>query len=267
MKRKGAVGPEDIPQTFLKSLGPLALQELLSIFNTSLHLADCPWIWRVAITIPLLKARKSPSDVASFRSINLTSCVVKLLEGIIANRLNYIAEPRNFFSRFQVGFRKDRSCENQILQIVQAIQDGFQQQPMEHSFMTLMHFSKAYDTVWWDKLFLCMLDAGIPRTFIRWLCFFLTDHWACVKLHNVCCSSLPFNQGLPQGSVLASLLFLFYINNLVENLSNNAVIAFFADDVSILTIARKKEDSVAAVQSEVNKVYDWSRIWKLNLNA
>ena len=33
MKRKGAAGPDNIPPTFLKSLGPLALQELLSIFN------------------------------------------------------------------------------------------------------------------------------------------------------------------------------------------------------------------------------------------
>ena len=112
-----------------------------------------------------------------------------------------------------------------------------------------------------------MLDAGIPMTFIRWLCSFLTDHRACVKLHNFCRCSCPFNQGLPHSSVLASLLFLFYINNLVENLSNNAVIPFFADDVSIVTIARKKEDSVAAAQSEVIKVYDWNRIWKLNLNA
>ena len=79
IKRKAAAGPDDIP-TFLKSLGPLTLQELLPIFNASFHPADCPRIWRVAIIIPLLKAGKSPSDVASFRPISLTSCVVKLLK-------------------------------------------------------------------------------------------------------------------------------------------------------------------------------------------
>ena len=76
MKWKGAAGPDNIPPTFLKSLGSVALQELLSIFNTSFHLADCPQIWRVATIIPLLKAGKSPSDIASFWPINLTSCVV-----------------------------------------------------------------------------------------------------------------------------------------------------------------------------------------------
>ena len=92
MKGKGGAGPDNIPPSFLKSLGPLALQELLSIFNSSFSLAHCPRIWRVVTIIPLLKTEKSPSEVASFRPISLTSCVVKLLERIIANRLYYIAK-------------------------------------------------------------------------------------------------------------------------------------------------------------------------------
>ena len=79
IKRMKSKGAADIPPSFLKALGPLALQELLSIFNSSFSLAHCPQIWRVATIIPLLKAGKSPSEVASFRPISLTSTVVKLL--------------------------------------------------------------------------------------------------------------------------------------------------------------------------------------------
>ena len=85
---KGAAGPDNIPHSFPKSLGPLVLQDLLSIFNSSFSLAYCPRIWRVATIIPLLKTGKCPSEVASFRSISLKSCVVKLLEHILADRLN-----------------------------------------------------------------------------------------------------------------------------------------------------------------------------------
>ena len=106
-KGKGAAGPDNIPPSFLKSLGPLALQELLFIFNSSFSLAHCPRILRVATIIPPLKVGKSPNEVASFRPISLTSCVVKLLERIIADRLYYIAETNNMFSRFQ-GW----SCED-----------------------------------------------------------------------------------------------------------------------------------------------------------
>ena len=112
MKGKGAAGPDNIPSSFLKSLGPLALQELLLIFNSSFSLAHCPCIWRVATIIPLLKAWKTPSEVTSYRPISLTSCFVKLLQRILADCLYHIAETNNLFSRLQAGFRRGRSCED-----------------------------------------------------------------------------------------------------------------------------------------------------------
>ena len=47
MKRKGAVGPDNIPPSFLRSPGPLTLKELLSMLNSSFSLAHCPHIWRL----------------------------------------------------------------------------------------------------------------------------------------------------------------------------------------------------------------------------
>ena len=188
------------------------------------------------------------------------SCVVKLLERILADRLYYIAETNNIFSRFQAGFRKGRSCEDQITRIVQAIEDG----PMKRSVLTLLDFSKVYDTFWREKLLLHMLNTGIPPTFIRWIRSFHDDRRGRVQLFNVFSSSRRFTQGLPQSSVLAPLL-LFYINDLASSPNDDAVIALFTDD--ILTTARKKEDAEAAAQSVVNSVVIWRKIWKLNLNA
>ena len=71
---------------------------------------------------------------------------------------------------------------------------------------------------------------------------------------NVFSSSRRFTQGLPQGSILTPLLFLFYINNLASTLNDDVVIALFADVVSILILARKKEDAEHAAQSVVNSI-------------
>ena len=193
-------------------------------------------------------ARKSSSEVTSFRPSN-TSCVAKLLEHILADR-----KPKNLFSPFQAGFCKGWSCEDQITCIVQAVEVGFQPCRMQCSILALLDFSKAYDMVWREKLLLNMLDTGIPPTFMRWLRSFFNNHRACVLFLNVFSSSRRFTQRLPQGCVLAPLLFLFYINYLASLLKDNAVIALFADDVSILTTTRKKEDAQGAAQSVVNSM-------------
>ena len=51
IRKKGAAGLDNILLSFLKSLSPLALQELLSILNSSFLLALCPGIWGVATNI------------------------------------------------------------------------------------------------------------------------------------------------------------------------------------------------------------------------
>ena len=79
------------------------------------------------------------------------------------------------FSRFQAGFHKGQSCEDHVTQKVQAIEDGFQQCSMKRSVLTLLDFSKAYNTVWREKLLFHMLNTGIPPTFICWICSFLND--------------------------------------------------------------------------------------------
>ena len=138
---------------------------------------------------------------------------------------------------------------------------------MKCSVLTLLDFSKAYNTVWRGKPLLHMLNTCIPSIFIRWIRSFLSKCGTRVQLFNVFTSSWCFNQGLPQGSVLALLLFLFYINDLASSLNDDAVIALFVDDVSILTTAQKKEDTEAAAQSVVNSIVISSQEWKLKLNT
>ena len=270
MKAKGAAGADDIPPTFLKALGPLALAELLAIFNLSFHSTDIPQSWRDAIIIPLLKSGKAASELGSYRPISLTSCVVKLLERMIAERLYFMAESGDWFSSLQAGFRAGRSCEDQILRITQAIDDALNRGP-DRSVLVLLDFSKAYDTVWREKLLMTMLQKGVPVEIVRWLRRFLENRQAKVELHGHRSRCMKLEQGLPQGSVLSPLLFLFYIDTLANELESmgldDVVCSLFADDVSILASKKDKEVATATAQKLVDTVDKWSKRWKLQLNA
>ena len=101
MKRKGAEGPDEIPPKFLKALGPVALTELLDIYNMSFSTAAVPQTWKNAIILPLLKADKPVNELSSFRPISLTSCICKVMKKMLNERLYHLAESRGILSRFQ----------------------------------------------------------------------------------------------------------------------------------------------------------------------
>ena len=67
------------------------------------------------------------------------------MERLVAERLYYIVESAGIIHRFQAGFRKGRSCEDQILKVVQAIENGFAKPEVERTVLVLLDFSSAYD--------------------------------------------------------------------------------------------------------------------------
>ncbi len=81
MSAKGAPGPDDIPPTFFKALGPRARQELLDIFNLSFSNGKSPQIWKIAIILSLRKAEKPPGCIFSYRPVSLTSCIYICIKG------------------------------------------------------------------------------------------------------------------------------------------------------------------------------------------
>ena len=265
MKERGAAGPDGISPPLLKHLGPKAMLALLTLFNFSFETGAVPQIWRNATIVPLLKAGKPPSELGSYRPISLTSCVGKLLERVVSERLYTIAEGEGLFSCRQAGFRKGRGAEDQVLRISQAVADGFQKS--ERSVLALLDFSKAYDTVWRQRLLRTLARRGIPAKYVLWLSAFLTNRQARVRFHGTLGKSRTLHQGLPQGSVLAPILFLFYIDELARLIPDSVTAALYADDVSILASARTLRRAESLTQQAVDRVVGWSREWRLSLNT
>jgi hypothetical protein len=105
---------------------------------------------------------------------------------------------------------------------------------------------------------------------INWLKAFLQNRQARVRCNNTLGSTRILRQGLPQGSVLAPLLFLFCINHLAESLDDDTleiINSMFADDVAIVATDRDRSVALGRVQKAVEKVASWSSEWKLNLNV
>jgi hypothetical protein len=74
------------------------------------------------------------------------------------------------------------------------------------------------------------------------------------------------HEGVPQGSILAPLLFLFVIDDLQDCLPRGVHYSLFADDSALWVHSPKKEDAVPVLQEGAREVYRWARVKKLTLN-
>ena len=71
--------------------------------------------------------------------------------------------------------------------------------------------------------------------------------------------------GVPQGSILGPLLFIIYINDLV-NVSSIGNMILFADDTNLIYENCNLTELISIVNTDLEKITDWFRINELSLN-
>jgi hypothetical protein len=157
-KAKGAEGPDGLAPQFLKNLGEVSRSFMLDTFNRSWREGVCPQSWRDSVIVPILKPGTPQGQLDSYWPIAFTSCLAKVMERMVAKKLQHFAESRGMLNSDQSGFRPKRSTEDQVIRLSQAISDGF---------LALLDFSKAYNKVCWADLLARMLRKGVPVPYVR----------------------------------------------------------------------------------------------------
>jgi hypothetical protein len=174
---------------------------------------------------------------------------------MVAKRLQHLAESCGMLNSDQSGFCPQRLNEDQVIRLSQAISDGFQAKTLPNwTVLALLDFSKAYK-VWWADLLATMLRKGVPVCYVWWIQGFLSNRQARVGLNRAYSWSWVMHEGVPQGSVLSPLLFLFVIDDLQDRLPKGVYSSLFADASALCVHTPRKEDAVPVLQEDVREVY------------
>ena len=257
-KDKLSLTPENVPSYFIKRVISSILLPLLKIFNNSLKHSFVPLQWKQSIITPIFKKgnRKLPTN---YRPIAQTSSFCRILESIISDNMLYHVFLNNLLLPNQYGFLPGRSSSSQLLYCLDQWFSSYFSDNIE--YITYTDISKAFDTVSHQKLVKVLKSFGINLALTDWIKNFLTERSQVVRVNKSFSSPLPILSGVPQGSVLGPLLFILFMNDIVQlvQLSHNANFALFADDTKIFST------DAAELQSCLNSFNDTLTTYQLNL--
>ena len=139
-----AHGPNEIPARLLKETAYNMAPLLTLIFKASLHQEHLPSDWKTAHVTPVFKkgSRKNP---VNYRPISLTSIPCKIFEHIIYSSVYKHLENNGILCDSQHGFRKNRSCEKQLITTLHDL--AYRLNSGEQVNVLFLDFSKAFDKV------------------------------------------------------------------------------------------------------------------------
>ena len=260
-----AAGDDNISNDHLKNLGAHGKNALLHIANLSWKKGLVLNEWKVASIVPILKNGKPEDKIGSYRPISLLSCTGKLVERLIQARLYWWLEKNNNLCPEQAGFRKKRSTTDQIARLKQVIHDGYQQKPPKKSYVLLFDMRRAYDTVWHNALLSKLTNTNIPTCAVRWIKSFLEQRAAKVRINSTNSKPRTLHAGVPQGSVLAPLLFDVFVNDLPTYLPSNVHTFMFADDLAVVVQASSLNECTATANTVTSNVSQWANDWRMCL--
>ena len=123
---------------------------------------------------------------------------------------------------------------------------------------------KAFDTVPHLRLISKLKGYGIKGNILSWITDFLSNRTQFVSINSASSSKVPVTSGVPQGSVLGPILFIYYINDMPDFI--DCAMKIFADDTKVYSNVSTPELK-EKLQACIDRLNEWTEIWLLRFNT
>jgi ribonuclease HI len=191
--------------------------------------------------------------------ISLLSTLGKALEKVISVRLTYWAEVCGLLPKEHFGGRPGRSCDDALLLRTDFIKEQWRKGNVVLALS--LDVKGAFPSVNKDRLLEVLRRKGVPEEAVRWVESFMDDRTATLVHEGVSSDSHPFSFGLPQGSPLSPILYLFYNTDLITSLySKYSEVTVWIDDCDILIWGKSVQSVCERANLLLAKALEWSHL-------
>ena len=150
-----------------------------------------------------------------------------------------------------------------MIYIVHNIRKNWGQKRVTHGLF--LDVSAAFDKVWHNGLLAKLGQIGVEGSFLDILSSYLSNRKQTVVVDGVKSETLDTKAGIPQGSRLGPLLFIIYMNDIVDDIESDILI--FADDTSLFATGTDPAETAEILNRDLVKISAWAKKWKVTFNA
>lgn len=262
-----AAGADELPNKAIMAGREILVPILTHLFNASLQLQHCPEHFKKSITVALRKPGKPDySEPKAYRPIALMNTIGKVMDAVLARRISHLAEKYAMLPFTHAGGRKLASCEHGIHTILERIHSTWREKKI--ASLLLLDVSGAFDNVSHTRLLHNLRKRGLHPQLVGWIQSYLQDRTSAIKLREGTGPEFKVGTGIPQGSPLSPILYLFYNADLLEingvavqksKKRDTSLKSGYIDDLAITADGKTTAVTVRKLKRIAAKCEDWAR--------
>ena len=261
---------DPLPSWLLKECVDELSPIVTSIGNASLNHAIVPVSLKTALIRPLLKKSGLDKEVLkNYRPVSNLSFISKVLEKVVAKRLDDYMLDNNLYSSVQSAYRERHSTETALLKvqsdILTALDSG------SGAVLLMLDLSAAFDTI--DHgILLSRLNSlyGISGDALDWSKSYLSNRVQRVIIGDTVSECKNLNFGVPQGSVLGPKIYCMYTKPRSDMIAGHGLSHHcYADDTQLyiaIEHSANLHSELLRMERCVADIRNWMRHNMLKLN-
>ena len=270
LKNKKSPGFDRILPEMIKYSQHVLLPVFEKLFNSILLCGKYPSEWLSGYIVPIYK-KGDATDPGNYRGITISSCVGKLFNLVLNERISKFFEDHDIISKNQIGFKKKHRTSDHIFVLNTLINKYISKG--KQLYTCFIDLQKAFDTVNRTKLLYKLKQTGIGTLMFNIIkdMYISSKATLAVKIGNQLSQSFTSNIGVYQGDVLSPILFNMYVDDITRSFDETCdpvrlddaglSCLLYADDLVLLSTTE------TGLQNAVQKLSNYCKTWDLKINT
>ena len=212
-----APGKDGLTYDVINCLISMEDSPILDLFNLSYKNGRLPVKWKIALLIPV------PKGDNDYRPISLTSCLSKMMERMVLNRLLYKID--GLLSDNLYGFLKGKSTTDCVIKCLSN---------SNVNCRLFVDLKGAFDKANKEVILESLVNKGVKGRLLMWISDYLSNRKASVWFQGHESEEKNLELGTPQGGVLSPMLFNILMDKIASyRFYGDAQVIIYADDILI----------------------------------